>query len=80
MTKTQLEALIGCILLYKNNEIVIQEVTNTFILFRENPSKFFSMDFKELNYEFLFELKIYLTEDDDSLVPIAHYLEHYEIK
>ena len=37
MTKTQLEALIGCILLYKNNEIVIQEVTNTFILFNKSP-------------------------------------------
>lgn len=76
MKISQLKALIGCILIAENKEFIIKEIKDGIVIFNNNV-------YVEINafiVDFLPLLKIYLTEDDDSLVPIAHYLEHYDLK
>lgn len=76
MTMYQLQALIGCTLKYKALEIYIKSIDfeNNIIYFSDEPRKieFF------LNSMFN-RFKIYLTEEEDSLVNISYFLDYYNI-
>lgn len=75
MNENQLKALIGCVLKYKAYEVYIKDVKNGYVILNSDtiPIEHFVLDF-------LPRWKIYLTEDEESLVPIKQYLEHYDIK
>ncbi len=76
MTDTQLKALIGCTLRYKLSEFYITQVTDTHVHFCAN--RIITTEFFKEHY--LPYIKVYMTEDEGSLVPIQLYLEHYDIK
>lgn len=76
MTDTQLKALIGCTLRYKLSEFYIIQVTDTHVHFCAN--RIVTIEFFKEHY--LPYIKVYMTEEEDSLVPIQLYLEHYDIK
>ena len=79
MTDTQLKALIGCILIYKIEETVITNVDDSFVYYiTEGESKY--VDKAYFVNIILPYLKVYLTEEQNSLVSIKQYLEHYDIK
>lgn len=76
MKISQLKALIGCILIAENKEFIIKEIKDDIVIFNNNMY----VEIDAFISNFLPILKIYLTEDDDSLVPITQYLEHYDLK
>lgn len=76
MTDTQLKSLIGCILRFKLNEFYITQVTDTHVHFCDNQI----ITIEEFKEHYLQSVKIYMTEDEDSLVSLQVYLEHYDIK
>lgn len=75
MNTNQLKALVGCILKYKAYEVYIKEVQEDQLVLNSDtiPIEHFMLDFVPY-------WKIYLTEDENSLVTIEQYLKHYEIK
>lgn len=87
MTKTQLEALVGCILKYKLKEIIILETLEDTLVIKETAgtAELRSVQDKIITKHSFITLilpkfKIYLTEDENSLVSIEQYLEHYDLK
>lgn len=81
MTETQLIALIGCTLKYKLlSEYIITNVTDDSVTYIENNSNSHTVNSDYFICEFLPRLKIYLTEEEDSLTSIDYYLKHYDLK
>ena len=75
MNETQLKALVGCILKYKAYEAYIKDIKNGYVVLNID-----TVLIETFILDFLPNWKIYLTEDEESLVPIEQYLKHYDIK
>lgn len=80
MTETQLRSLIGCILKFKVSEIIITDVHEYSVSYKNEINTVITMTISDFIKNYLPKLKIYINEDDESLVPIMQYLEHYDIK
>lgn len=80
MTETQLRSLIGCILKFKVSEIIITDVSGYSVSYKNEINTVITMTISDFIKNYLPKLKIYINEDDESLVPIMQYLEHYDIK
>lgn len=77
MTEQDLKSLIGCVLVYKIHEIIIisNVINNNITLLLDNTTLQLNvLDFIE---QYIPKLKIYLTEDESSLVTIDSYLQYY---
>lgn len=77
MTETQLKALVGCVLKFKSYDFVILEVKSNAVIYNPNKTE---IELDVFISSYIPKMKIYLTEDEESLVPIEQYLKHYDIK
>ncbi len=79
MTGSQLKHLIGCILVYKLSEITILSIEENAIFFIDEDGNYKSLGINYFIIEYIPKLKIYLTEEENSLVSIKHYLKHFDL-
>ena len=77
---THIHSVVGSIPIiatnYYQGKLCITQVTDTHVHFCAN--RIITTEFFKEHY--LPYIKVYMTEDEDSLVPIQLYLEHYDIK
>lgn len=79
-TKNQLKSVLGCDLLYNNEQVLLLNLEESFVSFKK-----LSVDKKSLitlnitPEKFLNDCLIYATEDDYSLCNVKEYFTHHNI-
>lgn len=79
MTDLQLRSLIGCILKFKLSDIIIINVTEDSVTFLNEVNYEITLTKEEFIYCYIPKLKIYLDQDDDSLVSIDDFIKYHKI-
>lgn len=80
MTLTQLRSLIGCILKFKSFEYIIYEVNDKTLKYQVQNSELREIEINDFIENYIPKLKIYITEEEKSLVSINTYIIHYDLK
>lgn len=72
--KNKLKNILGCILKYKLLEVIIIDIKDNNIVYLDNLKNKYTVSIDYFQEHMLPKLKIYATEDDDSLILLSIYL------